>query len=208
MCKETPSGGKRRTTYFWRDFSDLIISLCVSVSCSWFVFVFYFVWLFLRLSFVQILALVLLLFFYHFEGSFHFWALSWGLVLRPFFTCSCLMSFSPFSCFFWLLSLLVASFFSVLYYIGRRRAPFFCVRLFRVFFFYIFPGPYSTQLFPLLVLFSAVCRAWIHSRFSFFSYGLFFGLLVFSDSVLRNLQGCFFIYLFLFIRLVLRPFYL
>ena len=61
--------------------------------------------------------------FYHFEGSFHFWALlcvcvwggAWGwgrgLVLRPVSTLSSLMSFSPCSCFLWLLCFLVASFF-------------------------------------------------------------------------------------------------
>ena len=59
------------------------------------------------------------------EGSFQFW----GLVLRPFSTCSSLMSFgSPFSRFLWLLSLLVASFFCSL------LSPFFCVLLFRVLF--------------------------------------------------------------------------
>ena len=40
----------------------------------------------------------------------------------------------------------------------------------------------------LLVLFSPVCWDWIHSLFSFFSLGLFFGLPVFSDSILNNLQ--------------------
>ena len=48
---------------------------------------------------MQILALVVLS-FYHFEGSFFFFfffrAHLWGLVLRPFSTCSSLMSFSPF----------------------------------------------------------------------------------------------------------------
>ena len=167
-----------------------------SLSLCLFRFVcFCFVGLFLRLSFIQILALVVLS-FYHFEGSFHFWVLSWRLVLRPFSACSVLMSFSPFSCFLWLLFLLVAffffflsSFFLFLYLfsLGRRRASFFCVRLFRFF----FSVPYSTQLFPLLVLFLAVCRAWIHWLFSFFSQGLFFGLLVFSDSVLGICRAVF-----------------
>ena len=190
----SPDGEKCQTTYSWRDLSVLVLSLCLLRFVC-----FCFVGLFLRLSFLQILALVVLS-FYHFEDSFHFWALLWGLVLRPFSTCSSLMSFSPFSCFLWLLSLLVASSsFSILFSLGCRS--FVCD-----FFSFFFPGPYSTQLFPLLILFSAVCRAWILSLFSFFSQGLFFGLLVFSDSVLRNLQGCFLIYLFLFLRLVLRPF--
>ena len=123
---------------------------------------------------------------------------------RPFSACSSLMSFSSFSRFLWLLSLLVASSLFFLFSLGPRMAPFFVCD----FFVCGLPGPYSTQLFPLLVLFSAVCRAWIHFLCSFFSLGLFFGLLVFSDSVLRNLQGCFYIYFFLSffcLRLVLRP---
>ena len=117
----------------------------------------------------------------------------WGLVLRPFSTCASLMSFSPFC------MILVASFssgcffFSFLFYL-LSRDPFLCVcDLFGFFWFGLKkkknPGPYSTHLFPLLVLFSAVL--WPS---------------VFSDSVLRNLQGCILIYLFLFLRLVLRPF--
>ena len=71
------------------------------------------------MSFNEILALS----FYHFEGSFYFWALLWVLVLRPFSTCSSLMSFSLFlmasfsyGCFFF--------FFFFLFSLGRRRAPF------------------------------------------------------------------------------------
>ena len=190
MCKETPDGEKCQTTYFWRDVSVVVLSLSVSLPIC--LFLFCFVGLFLRLSFIQILPLVALS-FYHFEGSFHFWVLSWGLVLRPFSACSVLMSFSdpPFhvSCGFFLFWLLL---FSVLFSLGRCRASFFCVRLFRFF----FPGPFSTQLFPLLVLFSAVCRAWIHWLFSFFSPGLFFGLLVFSDSVLGICRVFFFFFFF------------
>ena len=106
MCKETPDGEKCQTTYFWRDVSVLVLSLCL---CLFRFVCFCFVGLFLRLSFIQILSLVVLS-FYHFEGSFQFWVLSWGLVLRPFSACSVLMSFSSFSCFLWLLSLLVSFF--------------------------------------------------------------------------------------------------
>ena len=170
----------------FEDMCQFWFSLSVSVSFDLFVlvwfcraFFFFFFNFFFRLSFIQILALVVLS-FYHFGGSFHFWALLWGLVLRPFSTCVSLMPFSPFCMF------LVACFSSGCFFFcccccccyllsrGRRRAPFcVCVRPFRgflVWFFKIFfPGPYSTHLFPLLVLFSAVCRAWIHSLFSFFS---------------------------------------
>ena len=132
----------------WLVFEDMCqfwFSLSVSVSfdlivlvwfCSCFFFFCFFV--FWRLSFIQILALVVLS-FYHFEGSFHFWALLWGLVLRPFSTCASLMSFSPFCMF------IVASFssgcffFSFLFYLlsrVRRRDPFLCVcDLFGVFWF-------------------------------------------------------------------------
>ena len=87
---------------------SLSLSLCLSICFCWFgfaglFFCFVFLLFFLRLSFIQILALVVLS-FYHFEGSFHFWALLWGLVLKPFSTCASLMSFSPFCMF------LVASF--------------------------------------------------------------------------------------------------
>ena len=108
---------------------SLFLSLCLAICLFLFCFVGLF---FLRLSLMQILVLVLFS-FYHFEGSFHFWALLWGLVLRPFSTCSSLMSFSPFSRFLWLLSLLVASFFFLSFFLfyllsrGRRRDPFLCV---------------------------------------------------------------------------------
>ena len=192
--RETPHI-KKEASMGWREMSNdlflktcvssgfLSLSLCLSICLYWFGFVGLFFFFFFRLSFIQILALVVLS-FYHFGGSFHFWALLWGLVLRPFSTCVSLMPFSPFCMF------LVACFSSGCFFFcccccccccccyllsrGRRRAPFFvCVRPFRgflVWFFKIFfPGPYSTHLFPLLVLFSAVCRAWIHSLFSFFS---------------------------------------
>ena len=117
-------------------------SLSLSMFLAICLFLFCFVGLFLKLSLIQILALVVLS-FYHFEGSFHFWAFLWGLVLRPFSTCSSLMSFSPFSRFLWLLSLLVASFSfssssSVLFSLGRRRAPFVCLRLFVCVFVFVY----------------------------------------------------------------------
>ena len=96
----------------WLIFEDMCqfwFSHSVSVSFDlivlvWFCRAFFFFFFFFgRLSFIQILALVVLS-FYHFEGSFHFWALLWGLVLKPFSTCASLMSFSPFCMF------LVASF--------------------------------------------------------------------------------------------------
>ena len=147
---------------------------------------------------MQILSLIVLS-FYHFEGSFHFWALLWGLVLRRFSTSSSLMSFSPFSCFLWLLSLLVvsSSFFLFSSHWGvSRLLSLFCVRRFRLLCFVVvvvvvvFCWAVFHPDLCLLVLFSPVCWAWIHSLFSFFSLGLFFGLPVFSDSVLNNLQRC------------------
>ena len=127
----------------------------------------------------------------------------WGLVLRPFSTCSSLMSFSPFSRFLWLLSLLVASF---LFSLECHRAPF-----------SLFAGLSSTQLFPywfcshqfaelgaihclafspracsfaflsFVILFLAICRAFFF--FNIFLYtdlffsGLCLGPSLFSDSV-------------------------
>ena len=117
-----PDGERCQTTYFW--------TMCqfwfyLSVSCDLFVFV----ELFLRLSFIQILDLVVLS-FHHFEGSFHFWEHLWGLVLRPFSTWSSLLSFTPFSCFLRLPSLLVASFFCSLFSRASLGSVL-CVRLFR-----------------------------------------------------------------------------
>ena len=100
---------------------------------------------------MQIVALVVLS-FYYFEGSFHFWALFGELVPRPFSTCSSLMSFSPFSRFLSLLSLLVAAFFllpSLYGVVGLLSL--FCGRRFRCCCFwciFVFVGPSSTQLFP------------------------------------------------------------
>ena len=99
-----------------------------------------------------------------------------GFVLRPFNTCSFLLFFFyvilPFFTFVVTSFSSGCFFFPVLFSLGRRRALFFCVRLFRFLVCFVFPGPYSTQLFPLLVLFSAICRVWIHSLFSFFQLGL------------------------------------
>ena len=61
----------------------------------------------------------------------------------------------------------------------------------RLFFPQVFPEPSSTQHFSWVVVFWAVCRAWIRSVVSFFSSGLFFGLPVFRGSVHSNFQGCF-----------------
>ena len=82
------------------------------------------------------------------------------------------MSFSPFSCFLWLFSLLVASFFlfsSLKGVIGLLAL--FCVRLFFCFFvffcfavfvFLFFCWAVFHPTLSLLVLFSPVCWAWIH----------------------------------------------
>ena len=200
--REATPDGECQTTYFWRDVSVPVLSLFLSLAIC--LILFCFIGLFLRLSFIQILASVVLS-FYHFEGSFHFWVLSWGLVLRPFSTCSSLMSLPLFT-------FLVASFSSgcffllpflspVLFCLGCHRAPFSLLCATFSFSFFVFH-----QALCLLVLFSPVCWAWIHSLFSFFSLGLFFGLPVFGDSVLSSLQGCFLIYWFVFLRLVFRLF--
>ena len=52
-----------------------------------------------------------------------------------------------------------------------------------------FPEPSSIQLFSWGVVFWAVCRARIRSLVSFFSWGMFFGLPVFTVSFLSNWQG-------------------
>ena len=115
---------------------------------------------------------------------------------RPFSTCSSLMSFSPFSCFLWLLSLLVACFF--LFSLGRHRAPFSLVcatfTYFGFCFSFFFCGPSSTQLFPywfcshqFAELGSIQCLAFSHRAYSL-------AFLSFCNSVLSNLQGRFLIY--------------
>ena len=104
---------------------------------------------------MQILALVVLS-FYHFEGSFPV-----GVVLRPFCTCSSFMSFSPFSCFLWLLFLSGCFFFSVLFSLGRRRAPLslLCATFscFCFVFVFVFCWAVFHPALSLLVLFAPVC---------------------------------------------------
>ena len=77
----------------------------------------------------------------------------WGLVLRPFSTCSSLMSFSPFSCFLWLLSLLVAPFFSVFFSLGHHRAPFSLLCAMFLGFLFVFCWAVFHPALSLLVLF-------------------------------------------------------
>ena len=110
---------------------------------------------------------------------------------------------APFSSKHFRLELFVRSLFTQLFYLvvlfllllsmtafSHVKAPFsllcvtFCLFLF-------FCWAVFHPALSLLVLFSPICWAWIHSPFSFFSQGLFFGLLVFSNSVLGNFQGCF-----------------
>ena len=130
----------------------------------------------------------------------------WGLVLRRFSrTCSSLMSFSPFSCFFSLLSLLVASsFFSSVEVLVRLRSFVCDVFGFLNFSWTVFHPALSTQLFvlsslksldPFTFLFSArACSlAFLCLAILFFKMCRFFSLFLF-------------IYLFLFLRLVLIPF--
>ena len=157
--------------------------------------------------------------FYHFEGSFHFWELLWGLVLRPFYTCSSLMLFSPFSCFLWLLSLLVAFFLSVLLSQGWCEALFFCVWFFLVFCCCcVFLGRIPPS--PFLYWFCSQQFAELGS-IDFFAFSaracslafmclaiLFLGTCraVFFYILISFPNACFLIYLFLFLTLVLRPF--
>ena len=148
---ETPDGEKCLTTYFWRD-----VSICN---------LFLFCIAFIKLSFIQIFALVVLSF------------ITWRVPFTSERLCGGL--FSSFSCFLWLLSPLVAFFsfffsFSFLFLfffsvLSRAVVGLLCfVWLFR-FVVVVFCWAVFHPLFPLLVLFSAVCRAWIHSLFSFFS---------------------------------------
>ena len=151
MCKETPDIEKCQTSYFMNRFvssGSLSLFLCLCLAIC--LFLFCFVGLFSKAVFDANFGLGM----YHFDGSFHFWALLWGLVLRSFSTCSSLLSFSHFSLFLWLLYLLVA-FFLFSLSLGRRRAPFplLCATFsfFCLFFFCccccFVAGPSSTQLF-------------------------------------------------------------
>ena len=114
MCKETPDIEKCQTTSFWRDVSvpvlSLSLSLFVSISVSRDLFVF------VLFCFVRLFPKAVFDPNFGFSGSVFLWL--WGLlwllsafVLRPFSTCSSLMSFSRFSRFLWFVSLLVASFY-------------------------------------------------------------------------------------------------
>ena len=91
---------------------SLSLSLSVSISVSRDLFVFV---LFCRAVFHSNIGLIF--FFLFFSSLFITLRVPFtsericGGCSRPFSTCSSLMSFSPFSCFLWLLPLLVASFF-------------------------------------------------------------------------------------------------
>ena len=97
MCKETPNGEKCQTTYLKKKMCQFRFSLFVYVSCDLFVFV-----LFCR-------AFSKAVFDSNFGLSGFVFLSLWRFVslLRA---CCSIMWFSPFSCFLWLLSLLVAFF--------------------------------------------------------------------------------------------------
>ena len=85
-----------------------------------------------------------------------------------------------------------------------------CVRPFRVFLVWFKKKKKSWAVFNPSLSFTGSVLSSLQSldpfTFSLFQLGLVLWPSVFSDSVLRNLQGCILIYLFLFLRLVLRPF--
>ena len=120
-------------------------SLSVSMSVSRDLFLFYFVGLFSKAVFDGNVGFCCFV-FWSLWGFLSLWVILWGLVLR-----SCLMSFSPFSLFLWLLSLLVAFYFyfSILFSLGRRRVPFSLLCATFSFFFFVFHPALC-----LLVLFS------------------------------------------------------
>ncbi len=128
---------------------SLFLCLCLAIC----LFLFYFVGLFSKAAFDGNVGFCCFVFL-SLWGFLSLWVILWGLVLR-----SCLMSFSPFSLFLWLLSLLVAFYFyfSVLFSLGRPRVPFSLLCATFSFCFFVF----HTAL-CLLVLFSPVCWAWIH----------------------------------------------
>ena len=178
------------------------LSVSLSVSRDLFVFVLFCRAFFLRLSLMQILALVLLS-FDHFEGSFHFWALLWGLVLRPFSTCTSLMSFSPFSRFLWLLSLLVATsfflfFFSVLFCLGLLSL--FRVRHFR----FVFLS--STQIFAYWFCSHQVAEHGSIHCLAFSARACSLAFLCLAILFLAICRVAFLIYWFVFLGLVFRLF--
>ena len=116
MCKETPDTEKCQTSYFWRDVSVPVLSPCFYLCVSRF---FLFLFCFVRLCCLGLIVLS----FCHFEGSFHFWAHLWGLVLRPFSTCSFFNVVLPFFMFPVAFFSSGCFFFSVLFSQGRHRAP-------------------------------------------------------------------------------------
>ena len=129
--------------------NDLFLNRCVSsgslslsMSLAICLFLFCFVRLFLRLSFIQILDLVVLSYGITLRVPFTSEHFCGGLFLglSPLAPLYCRSPLFHVSCGFFLFWLLL---FSVLFSGCHVRAPFFSVRLFRVFF---FPGTYSTQL--------------------------------------------------------------
>ena len=167
MCKGTPE--KCQTSYFWRDVSVPVLSPCFYLCVSRFLL---FLFCFVRLCCLGLIVLS----FCHFEGSFHFWAHLWGLVLRPFSTCSFFNVVLPFFMFPVAFFSSGCFFFSVLFSQGRHRAPrsLLCATfVLFLFLFCCFCFCFCWAVFhptlSLLVLFSPVCWAWIHSMFSFFT---------------------------------------
>ena len=126
----------------------------------------------------------------------------WGLVLRPFSTCSSLMSFSPFSCFLWLLSLLVAPFFSVFFSLGHHRAPFSLLCAMFLGFLFVFCWAVFHPALSLLVLFLFVfCWAVFHPAISLLVLFLF----VFCWAVFHPAISLLVLFLFVFCWAVFHP---
>ena len=129
-------------------FPSLCLAICLFLFC------------FVGLSFIQILAWFFFLFFSSLFITLRVPFTSeriCGGCSRPFSTCSPLMSFSPFSCFLWLLPLLVASFFCSF----LSKAPYGSF-LSSVCDFFVFCCCCWAVFHPalsLLVLFSPVCWA-------------------------------------------------
>ena len=135
---------------------------------------------------MQILALVVLS-FYHFEGSFHFWAHLWGLVLRPFSTCSSLMSFSLFFTF------LVASFSSgcfFFFFFSFFSFSFFCSLLSRASY-----GSFLSSVCEFFVVFC--CWAVFHPALSLLVCSHQFAELGSSHCLAFSARACSLAFLFL-----------
>ena len=137
MCRETPDGEKCQTTYFWRDVSVPVLSLC--------------------LCFLRFVCFCFVLFCMAFSkavfdsnfGLSGFVFLSLWRFVSLLRACCSVMWFSPFSCFLWLLSLLVAFFFYSFCSLLSRASwgsVLFACDFFGGFLVAVFPGPYSTQL--------------------------------------------------------------